>query len=61
MPSRVGDRPIWLIGFSYPGVDARIGTAAANSYGRGGGIQIELPRGLKEGWFGEPRPITPVK
>ena len=57
MPSRVGDRPIWPIGFSGPGVDARIGTAASNSYGRGGGIQIELPTGLNPDWFGEPSPI----
>ena len=40
-----------------PGVDARIGTAAANSYGRGGGIQIELPTGLNRAWFGDPMPI----
>ena len=44
-----------------PGVDARIGTAAANSYGRGGGIQIELPTGLNPDWFGEPSLIGKEK
>ena len=44
-----------------PGGGARIGTAAANSFGRGGGIQIELPNELNPDWFGEPSPIGKEK